>query len=171
MGLPGQIEPSYMEPAVFLGKYSRTLDATSSFSLPSSFVGPLSAGAYLTQGFDRNLQVLTGDAFRAIYRTVVSLNITNPLARLLMRLVLGTAQELGVDASGQFTIPEELRQYANLNNEIFLVGQGEYFEIWAPELWGQQETQLRDAETNAGRFSALTVSVHSSTVAGGTAGS
>jgi MraZ protein len=151
---------------VFLGKYSRTLDATSSFSMPPSFVGPLSGGAYLTQGFDRNLQVLTNDAFREIYRTVASLNIANPLARLLLRLVLGSAHELGVDANGQFTIPEELRQFANLNNQIFVVGQGEYFEIWAPELWGQQEAQLRDAEANASRFSALTVSVHSPASAG-----
>ena len=151
---------------MFLGKYSRTLDATSSFSVPPSFMGPLYGGAYLTQGFDRNLQVLTADAFREIYRAVISLNITNPLARLLLRLVLGSAQALGVDASGQFTIPEELKQFANLNNEIFLVGQGEYFEIWAPELWGQQEIQLRDAEANASRFSALAISVRSSTVAG-----
>jgi MraZ protein len=134
--------------------------------MPPSFAGPLSAGAYLTQGFDRNLQVLTRDAFQEIYRTVVSLSITNPLARLLLRLVLGSALELGVDASGQFTIPEELRQFANLNNEIFLVGQGEYFEIWAPELWGQQAAQLSDTEANASRFSALTISVHSATAAG-----
>jgi MraZ protein len=112
------------------------------------------------------LQVLTNTAFHEIYRTVVSLNIANPLARLLLRLVLGSAQELRVGANGQFTIPEELRQFANLQNDIFLIGQGEYFEIWAPELWGQQEAQLRDAETNASRFSALTVSVHSSKSAG-----
>jgi MraZ protein len=79
---------------VFLGKFSRTLDATSSFAVPPSFVGLLSAGAYLTQGFDRNLQVLTNAAFHEIYRTVAALNITNPLARLLLRLVLGSAQEL-----------------------------------------------------------------------------
>lgn len=151
---------------MFLGKFSRTLDPTSSFALPPTFAGLLSGGAYLTQGFDRNLQVLTNAAFHEIYRTVMSLNTTNPLARLLLRLVLGSAQELRVDANGQFTIPEELKQFANLQNDIFLIGQGEYFEIWAPELWGLQEAQLRDAETNASRFSALTVSVHSSKSAG-----
>ena len=125
--------------------------------MPASFRGQLAGGAYVTQGFDRNLQVLTSDAFQQIYRTVVSLNIANPLARLLLRLILGTAQESGVDADGQLIIPEELKDFANLHNDIFLIGQGEYFEIWAPDLWGKQEAQLRDAETNASRFSALTV--------------
>ena len=142
---------------MFFGKFSRTLDARGRFSVPSSFREPLSGGAYLTQGFDRNLQVLTIDAFQEIYRTVVSLNIANPLARLLLRLILGTAHELGMDAEGQMTVPEELKEFANLQKDIFLIGQGEYFEIWASDLWDQQETQLRDAEANSSRFSALTV--------------
>jgi MraZ protein len=142
---------------LFLGKFSRTLDHNSRFSVPSSFRGQLAAGAYVTQGFDRNLQVLTIDAFQEIYRTVVSLNIANPLARLLLRLILGTAQESGVDADGQLIIPEELKDFANLKNDIFVIGQGEYFEIWSPDLWGKQEAQLSDAETNASRFSELTV--------------
>ena len=142
---------------MFLGKFSRTLDDRSRFSLPSTFTGQLSSGAYLTQGWDRNLQVLTGGAFQQIYRAAASLNITNPAARLLLRLILGTAQELDVDANGQLTIPEELKEFANLKEDIFLIGQGEYFEIWAPDLWNKQEAQLRDAEANASRFSALTV--------------
>ena len=142
---------------MFLGKFSRTLDAKSRFTVPSDFRGPLATGAFVTQGFDRNLQVLTSDAFQEIYRTVVSLNIANPLARLLLRLVLGTAQELGIDADGQLTIPEELKKFANLHDDIFLIGQGEYFEIWSPEAWDKQEAQIRDAELNSTRFSALTI--------------
>ncbi len=142
---------------MFLGKFPRTLDTTSRFSVPPAFRGSLARGAYVTQGFDRNLQVLTTDAFQEIYRTVVSLNITNPLARLLLRLILGTAQESTVDANGELTIPEELKTFANLHNDIFLIGQGEYFEIWSPDQWDQQEAQLMDAEANASRFSALII--------------
>ena len=142
---------------MFLGKFSRILDHKSQFSVPPVFRGSLAGGAYLTQGFDRNLQVLTADAFQEIYRTVISLNITNPVARALLRLILGTAHEAAVDANGELSIPEELKNFANLNKDIFLIGQGEYFEIWSPDQWDQQETQLRDAEANANRFSALTV--------------
>ncbi len=142
---------------MFLGKFARALDDTSRFSVPPAFRGSLARGAYVTQGFDRNLQVLTTDAFQEIYRNVTSLNIASPVARSLMRLVLGTAQESTVDANGDLTIPEELKDFADLENDIFLVGQGEYFEIWSPSQWAQQEAQLRDAEANASRFSALTV--------------
>ena len=144
---------------MFLGKFSRSLDGRSRFSVPPAFRGSLARGAYVTQGFDRNLQVLTAEAFQEVYRTAISLNVANPLARLLLRLILGTAQESGVDADGQLLIPEELKQFANLQNDILLIGQGEYFEVWAPDLWNQQEAQLRDAEANANRFSALTLTM------------
>ena len=121
----------------------------------------LAGGAFMTQGFDRNLQVLTASAFQEIYRRVTSLNIADPLARLLLRLILGTATEMGVDKSNHLIIPENLKEYANLQGNILLVGQGDYFEIWAPDLWSRQETQLRDAETNSARFSLLTVATRS----------
>ena len=121
----------------------------------------LAGGAFMTQGFDRNLQVLTANAFQEIYRRVTSLNIADPLARLLLRLILGTATEMGVDKSNHLMIPENLKEYANLQGNILLVGQGDYFEIWSPDLWTRQEVQLRDAETNSARFSLLTVATRS----------
>jgi MraZ protein len=142
---------------LFLGKFSTTLDSKNRFSVPASFRTQLSGGAYMTQGFDRNLQVLTTSAFQEIYRSVMSLNIADPLARLLHRLILGTATELGVDKNNLLMIPENLMEFANLHEEIFLIGQGNYFEIWSPDQWSRQEAQLRDAETNSARFSLLTV--------------
>ena len=142
---------------MFLGKYSTTVDLKNRFSVPTAFRAQLSGGSYMTQGFDRNLQVLTANAFQEIYRRVTSFNIADPLARLLLRLILGTATELGVDKNNHLMIPDNLKEFANLHEDIFLIGQGDYFEIWAPDLWSKQESQLRDAETNSARFSLLTV--------------
>ncbi|MGA7606285.1 MAG: division/cell wall cluster transcriptional repressor MraZ, partial [Anaerolineales bacterium] len=54
-------------------------------------------------------------------------------------------------------IPDELKEFANLNEDVLLVGQGDYFEIWSADLWNNQESQLRDADTNSDRFSRLNV--------------
>ncbi len=141
---------------MFLGKFTTSLDPKNRFSVPTAFRAQLSSRMYITQGFDRNLQVLTADAFQEIYRRVASLNLADPLARLLLRLILGTAIELGVE-NNNLMIPDNLKEFANLNDDILLIGQGDYFEIWAPDLWNKQEAQLRDAETNSARFSVLTV--------------
>jgi MraZ protein len=117
----------------------------------------LSSAVYITEGFDRNLLVLTSNAFQEIYERVGSLNIADPLARLLLRLILGTAHEAKADLNGYLAIPDELKDFAELHQDILLIGQGDYFEIWSPDLWNKQEIQLRDAETNSGRFSALVI--------------
>ena len=147
---------SIPELKLFLGKFSTPLEPKNRFSVPTAFRAQLSSRMYITQGFDRNLQVLTADAFEEIYRRVVSLIIADPLARLLLRLILGTATELGID-NNNLMIPDNLKEFANLHENILLIGQGDYFEIWAPDLWKRQEAQLNDAETNSARFSLLTV--------------
>ena len=139
---------------MLLGKYARTLDAKSRITLPPAFQSELTGGAYMTQGFDRNVQVLTTDAFRQVYRQATALNVADPLARLMLRLLLGSAIEVPAGKAA-LAIPDSFRTYAGLEANVLLVGQGEYFEIWSPEQWGQQESELQDAGANASRFAAL----------------
>jgi MraZ protein len=139
---------------LFLGKYARTLDLKSRITVPAAFQAELAGGAYMTQGFDRNVQVLTKGAFRELYRQAASLNIADPLARLMLRLFLGNAIELPAGKS-TLAIPDSLRAYAELGGNVLVIGQGDYFEIWSPDHWREQELQLQDATANASRFAAL----------------
>ena len=120
----------------------------------------MSGGVYLTQGFDQNLLILTSETFQEIYQRISSLNITDPLARLLLRMFLGAASYIEVKDSETISIPQNLVDYASLRSKVVLVGQGEYLEIWSPSHWAEQEAQIQDAQANAGRFSAFTIAVH-----------
>jgi MraZ protein len=142
---------------LFLGKHACKLEQEYRLLLPSAFRGQLSGGIYVTQGFDRNLLVLPTAAFLEIYNRVRALNIADPLARLLQRMILGTAYELGTDQEGRIILPKDLIDFANLGEAVLAIGQGDYFEFWSTDLWNQQETQLADAEKNASRFSILHV--------------
>jgi MraZ protein len=142
---------------LLLGKFVQTIDADNRFTVPSPFQAELTGGAYMTQGFDRNLQVLTADAFKGIYLGATAFSIADPLARQLLRLFLGTAVRLAGEPLTTIAIPEDLKKFAGLEKDVVLVGQGDYIEIWAPGLWSTQETQLRDAEANSSRFAALQV--------------
>jgi len=142
---------------LFLGKNHCTLDKQNRLLLPSAFRAQLSGEIYITQGFDRNLMFLPSSAFQDIYGGVRTLNIADPLARLLFRMILGSAFEARPDDKGQIEIPDDLRNFATLGEQVLLVGQGEYFEIWSPDFWKKQEEQLADVEANASRFSELTI--------------
>jgi MraZ protein len=76
---------------------------------------------------------------------------------MLLRMLLGTASELEIDATGSITVPQALRDFAGLETEAVLVGQGRYFEVWTPALWQKQTLRLQDAEANAERFAGLMI--------------
>jgi MraZ protein len=145
---------------LFLGQYRYSFDDKDRLMIPARFRDLLADGAFLTQGFDRNLVILTPGAFQEIYQLIMGLNIADPLARFLLRMILGNATQLEIDEAGRIVLPENLREFANLAGEAVLVGQGDYFEIWAPALWSQQETDLQDAEANTMRFVSLNLARH-----------
>lgn len=59
----------------------------------------------------------------------------NRSARRVQRLLIGHAAEMELDANGRILLPPLLREYAKLDKQVILVGQGRKFEIWAEDLW------------------------------------
>ncbi len=144
---------------MFLGRYEHNIDDKGRLTIPARFREPLEEGAYLTQGFDKNLIVLTPAAFEAWATRVNSLNMTDPTTRLLRRLIFSSANFVEVDKAGRILIPQYLRQAADLNDNAIVVGAGEFFEIWSPAQWQPQGDMLNDADTNAQRFAALDLTI------------
>jgi MraZ protein len=141
---------------MFLGQYRHSIDSKGRLTIPSRFRELLLAeGAFVSQGFERNLMVRTAPAFEELSKKVKALSQTVENSRLLKRLIFSTAERVDVDKAGRILIPEFLRQAADLQNETVIIGAGDYFEIWAPEIWAEQEAKLQDTEANAERFALL----------------
>lgn len=144
---------------MFLGQYHHNIDEKGRLTIPARFRDLLAAeGAYILQGFDHNLMVLTAPSFESISLRVSQMSLTDPTARLLKRLIFSTADRVEVDRVGRILIPQFLRQSAGLDGDAVIVGSGSYFEIWAPEVWDQQMSLLQDIEANAQRFVSLDLS-------------
>lgn len=144
---------------MLLGLYTSTLDTHNQLTLPDKFMGQFNDGFCLIRGFDRNIMMLTTNAFDVIYQRITSTNIADPLARLLLRLMLGSANKSETLSDGIITITEELKDYAHLEKEVIWVGQGDFIELWSPENWKKQLMQVLDVEANTNRFSSLSISI------------
>ncbi len=143
---------------MFLGQYHHTLDTKNRLTIPSRYRELLARGAYVMQGFDGNLMVFTSSAFEAISQRASQLSVTDEKTRALKRLIFSTADYLEVDKSGRILIPEFLRLAADVRSEAVLAGVGDYFEIWSPERWAEQLTEMQDTDANAQRFATLDIS-------------
>jgi len=146
---------------MFLGQYEHTLDEKGRLTIPAAFRFGLGDGAYVTQGFDRNLMVMTKSYFELVYGRLNAMNIADPTARVVKRLVLANAYQIEVDKAGRILIPTRLREFLAMQNEAALVGQGEYFEIWTPGDWALQMENIQNTEANSQRFAMLDLSTGS----------
>jgi MraZ protein len=145
---------------MFLGQFTHSVDAKGRLTIPVRFRSALASGAFVTQGFDRNLIVYTTASFERLATRATSLTTTDPEARAVRRLLFGGATEVSLDSVGRILVPPFLRDYAGLQpeRETVLVGAGEYFEIWDEASWAKERASVGDPESNARRFSAFDLS-------------
>jgi MraZ protein len=140
---------------MYLGQHHLFVASDGHLVIPEPLRKLFQDGSYVTRGFENNLLIMGDRFFQEIYKRFVALNIADPLARLVLRLILGNASRLDISDSGHVLIPENLRLFAGLEKEIILVGQGDYIELWSPEHWEKQSIILLDTEANAERFAHL----------------
>jgi len=143
---------------MFLGQFQHNLDEKGRLMIPARYRELLAAGAFITQGFDKCLMVMTDVHFQEVYERINAMNLADPDARLLRRLILSNAYSVEIDRIGRILVPQNLRQVIGLNGEAIVAGQGEYFEVWAPADWNKQMDQLQEIETNNQRFATLDLS-------------
>jgi len=145
---------------MFLNQFQHSFDDKGRVTIPAKFRILPEDGAYVIQGLDRNLMVLPPDRFEILKQRLNSLSLTEPSARLLRRIMFGNALHVVPDGAGRILLPQKLRDFAGLKDEVVFVGQGDYFELWSPELWQEQDAQVNNAELNSQRFATLDISLH-----------
>ena len=143
---------------MFLGQFQHNLDEKGRLMIPAPFRQSLEGGAFITQGFDRCLMVMTEAYFQQVYELLNNMNIADQNARLLRRMILSNAYHFELDKVGRVLVPQNLRQFAGFDGEAIVAGQGEYFEVWSPAEWNTQMEAIQDTEANNQRFSTLNLS-------------
>jgi len=145
---------------LLLGSNVCSVDGLGRIQLSDSFLGFIKTGVVMTQGFERNLLVMTADSFNEIVRQIAAMSQTDPMVRLLSRILLSNAQEVQVSENKEFSIPEHLRKLCNLEQEAVVVGLGDYFEIWSQNAWEIQMNRIQDFDANANRFVSHNLVIH-----------
>jgi MraZ protein len=144
---------------MFLGQFQHNLDDKGRLMIPARFRELLAGGAFITQGFDKCLMVMTEAYFKQVYERIEAMNLADPIARQLRRLILSNAYPVEPDKVGRILVPQNLRAFLGIaSGELIVAGQGEYFEVWTPDEWSGQMTLLQDTEANNARFSTLDLS-------------
>jgi MraZ protein len=121
----------------FLGLYDHTIDDKGRLAIPARFRADLSDGLYLTAGVDRCLQILTSQTWQAEVEAIRQLPQLHAAARQAQRNLFAMATHLVPDKLGRIVVPQNLRSYAGLGNDVVIAGVYDRVEIWDREAWSQ----------------------------------
>ena len=118
---------------MFMGEYNHTIDATGRLIVPSKFRETLGDPFVVTKGLDGCLFVYDNEEWGVFEEKLKSLPITNKEARQFVRFFLAGAAEVEVDKQGRILVPNVLREFAELNKDVVLIGVASRIEIWSKE--------------------------------------
>jgi len=143
---------------MFLGEHVYTLDSKGRLTLPAKYRDDLAPGVVITRGLDRCLFVFRLEDWKRFTMILgEQLPFTNSEARKFSRFLFSGAVDAIPDKQGRVLIPQYLRDHAELDGEVIIIGTNNRLEVWKPERWQQTLSEVsEDAETIAEHFSTIT---------------
>lgn len=134
---------------MFQGATQLSLDAKGRMAIPARHRDALvKAGEgrfVLTAHPHRCLILYPEPAWLPIRDQILKAPSFDPRSAALKRVMVGNARDEELDGAGRLLLAPELRDYAGLDKQVFLVGMGGYFEIWSEAGWKRQNEAAFEA--------------------------
>ena len=135
---------------MFRGATKITLDAKGRLAIPTRYRERLAArcDGQLVATVDRDhcLLIYPLPDWEEIERKLMRLPSLHKLARQMQRIMVGYATEVDIDGHGRILLSRELRDFAGLDRQAILIGQGNKFELWDEERWNGKRDEWRDTD-------------------------
>ena len=124
---------------MFRGASKITLDGKGRMAIPTRYRDEIvsrSAGS-LVATIDRDpcLLLYPLPDWEEMERRLMRLPGNKPAVRAYQRRIVGHAADMDMDSHGRILISKELREFAGLEKQVMLIGQGNKFELWSEALW------------------------------------
>ena len=120
---------------MLIGEYEHSLDVKGRLILPAKIREDMGDKFIVTKGLDGCLFGFSQNEWTNFEEKLKTLPLTNKNARDFVRFFLSGAIECELDKQGRFLIASNLREYANMEKDVAIIGVGTRLEIWDKEIW------------------------------------
>ena len=120
---------------MLIGEYEHSLDTKGRLIMPAKLREDMGEKFIVTKGLDGCLFGFSQNEWSNFEEKLKTLPLTNKNARDFVRFFLSGATECEVDKQGRFLIASNLREYANMEKDVVIIGVGTRLEIWNRDKW------------------------------------
>lgn len=133
------------------GEYNNSIDDKGRVSFPVKLRAAVNQNeVIITKGLDRCLWLFTAEEWE-IFQTKLMSNASMMKSKSLnvVRHFIAPAQSVEFDKNGRLSVPQSLREYANLSKDCTILGIARYMELWDCQTYkdylNSTEESFRDA--------------------------
>ena len=127
----------------FRGRFECKLDPKGRLSLPAAYrtsSAKKTTGFVITNSLFRKkkcLDVYSIKEWEKLEEKIQKMPSLKADVQAFQRFYMASGQEVNADGQNRLLIPQGLRKYAELGEEVMLVGMGSKFEIWPLAVWNE----------------------------------
>lgn len=129
---------------MLLGQFDGKIGEKSRVAFPKRFREILGDKLIITLGFENALTVVSESSWNTLLGDIEESPFTTSGNREAKRFLLGGAAFIELDDKGRFIMPEFLKKYALLTEDIMFIGLSKYVEIWDKKRWENYQTRLAE---------------------------
>lgn len=129
------VENERRKTALLIGEYEHSLDVKGRIIMPAKFRDDIGDKFIVTKGLDGCLFAFSKEEWTKFEEKLSALPISNKDARTFTRFFFAGAIDCELDKQGRFLISAALREFAEFNKDVVIVGMNSRIEIWSKEKW------------------------------------
>lgn len=128
-----------------MGEFQHTLDEKGRMIMPVKFRDGLGPSFIMTRGLDHCVFVYPREEWGNLAAKLKTLPMTRADARSFVRFFFSGAAECELDKQGRVLVPTTLRDYAQLQRDVVLLGVSNRIELWDQEEWQRYASGAADS--------------------------
>lgn len=132
----------------YLGKFIHTLDSKNRLFVPARFREKLGADFVLFKMPDECLALYDSANFEKLIEQVYEQSETEE-SREAQRNFFDGSLSVAQDKQGRFTVPQDFIDYANLGEEVIILGAANRLEIWNKEKYEESRQSAGENKKRA----------------------
>lgn len=123
------------------GRYEYNLDAKSRMNFPPKFREEMGDTIYITKWLDGCIAVYGEEKWNELNDKLNALPQIK--SRELLRFIYGDAQDVTLDKQGRILLPRYLKEHAEIEKDIVVIGVGDHAEIWNRRKYDEYENRSK----------------------------
>ena len=120
--------------STYIGQYIHSVDPKNRLFLPARFRHTKTY--ILTRGLESCLYLYDPEGWEKVLQKLEDLTLPDKMQeRAFKSALLSGAHEVSTDIQGRILVPQTLKEYAGIDEEVIIIGVGNRLEIWDKKRW------------------------------------